>query len=212
MKYTFCVRYSFPGFSVVHFLDYAQLKNSRKWVFGSKIQVFNRKIEGFSKVYWSKPIGIKAEIPSFHWYCPEFLKKVSFRWLWVFGKVDKKKACRFPSIHKCETTGCIFSVFMTCRSVSTTIKAVNKGTVSDTVQWKYWDRHHHQIPPMIFWPFEFTWVMACSWGFFGDDLQTHTIRMKFKPRQPNCWSILWRRHWQIQASVRESSALGVQLG
>ena len=90
--------YTTPGFSFVHFLDYAQLKNSRKSEFLAKNLSFQPKnrwvfleILSFSKVYWSKPLVIKAEILSFHWYWPEFLENLSFRRLWVFRKVDKKK-------------------------------------------------------------------------------------------------------------------------
>ena len=91
--------YSMSGFSFVHFLDYAQLKNSRKSEFLAKNLSFQPKnrwvfleILSFSKVYWSKPLGIKAEILSFHWYWPEFLQNLSFRrLLWVFRKVGQKR-------------------------------------------------------------------------------------------------------------------------
>ena len=91
--------YTYTGLSFVHFLDYAQLKNSRKSEFLAKNLSFQPKnrwvfleILSFSKVYWSKPLVIKAEILSFHWYWPEFLENLSFRRLWVFRKVDNKKS------------------------------------------------------------------------------------------------------------------------
>ena len=82
----------------VHFLDYAQLNNTRKYEFFAKNLSFQQENRGFfleilswSKVYRSKPLGIRAEILSFHWYWPEFLKNLSFRRLWAFAKVDQKK-------------------------------------------------------------------------------------------------------------------------
>ena len=74
--------WTMPNLKIAENLSF-QPKN--RWVF--------LEILSFSKVYWSKPLVIKAEILSFHWYWPEFLENLSFRRLWVFRKVDKKKAC-----------------------------------------------------------------------------------------------------------------------